>query len=141
MDVRVTMLLADHAAVAEGKLYISGAGWTAIPSTPTPFAIALLVEVPWTLTDQAFPFHLRLVTADGIPVSIGDQGPVQIEATVRCARPPHALAGSRVPVPLAFTFVGLALPPAQRLVWELEIDGRVQEEWRLSFDVQPRPVT
>lgn len=139
-DVRATMLLADHAVVAEGKLYIAGAGWTTISSAPAPFAIALLVDVPWTMTDQPLSFQLRLVTADGQPVLVGD-GAVQVDGTFQCARPPGAPPGSRIPVPLAFTFAGLPLPPGQRFIWELAIDDQTNEEWRLAFDVRPAPVT
>ena len=42
--MKVTMLLADHAQAAEGKLNIIGAGWTLVGPAPAPFAIAILFE-------------------------------------------------------------------------------------------------
>ena len=40
-NMRVTMLLADHAVVAEGKLYVNGGGWSIRPAAPTPMYLAL----------------------------------------------------------------------------------------------------
>ena len=34
--VKLTMLLCDHATVAEGKLYINGAGWSVTGPEPSP---------------------------------------------------------------------------------------------------------
>lgn len=138
-DVQVTMLLCDHAAVADGKLYLSGGGWTHIPASPVPFAIALLVQVPWSMGGQVVPFRLHLVSADGLPVMISDaagQRPLQVEGQINVAHSSHQLPGSLLPVPLAFNFPGLPLPSGQRLVWQLEINGRASEKWSLPFDVQ-----
>jgi hypothetical protein len=49
--MRATLLLADYAVVANGKLTIVGGGWMITGPDPLPFAIALKLEVP---SDAAF---------------------------------------------------------------------------------------
>ena len=46
-DLKVTLMLADFAQVAAGKLFINGGGWSIMGPQPTPFAIVLDVKVPW----------------------------------------------------------------------------------------------
>ena len=58
--MRATQLLCDHAVVAEGKLYISGAGWSVTGPDPAPSAIALKLDVPWDLTNLPIEIRLRL---------------------------------------------------------------------------------
>ena len=138
-EVQVTMLLCDHAAVAEGKLYVSGGGWTHIGAAPAPFGIALLIHVPWSMGERVVPFLLRLVSADGQQVMVNDaagQRPLQVEGQINVGHSADRLPGSMIPVPLAFNFPGLPLPAGQRLVWQLEIDGRSSEQWSLAFDVR-----
>jgi hypothetical protein len=59
------MMLCDHAAVAEGKLFVSGGGWGLIGPAPSPSAIAILIEVPWDQTNRKVVFSLSLHSADG----------------------------------------------------------------------------
>jgi len=142
-DVHVTMLLCDHAAVAEGKLYLSGGGWTHIPPSPTPFAIALFIQVPWSLADRVVTFVLRLVGADGQPVMVSDEAgsrPLCVEGQINVGQTTSIRPGTMLPVPLAFNFPGLPLPAGERLVWQLEIDGRYREDWSLAFDVREAPI-
>lgn len=133
------MMLCDHASVAEGKLYLSGGGWTHISAAPAPFAIALLVQVPWSMADRTVSFTLRLLGADGRPVMVGagaDSHPLQVDGQINVGQPVGVRPGSMVPVPLAFNFPGLPLPPGERLVWRLEIDGQAHDQWSLAFDVR-----
>ena len=59
-NMRVTMLLADHAVVAEGKLYVNGGGWSIRPAAPTPMYLALKFDVPWDLAGHPIELELRL---------------------------------------------------------------------------------
>lgn len=59
--MKVTMMLADHAEVAEGKLFINGGGWTVTGPGPIPFGIALFIEVP---TPKYPDVTVRLVGVD-----------------------------------------------------------------------------
>ena len=43
--MRVTMMLADHAQVADGKLFISGGGWSYSGPGHTPCAVAVIFHV------------------------------------------------------------------------------------------------
>jgi len=97
--MRATLLLCDHAVVAEGKLYISGAGWSVTGPDPAPSAIALKLDVPWDLTNQPIEIRLRLVTEDGAPVlQAGPAGPSPIEVVARLevGRPVGVPAGSPI---------------------------------------------
>ena len=59
------MMLADHAQVSEGKLFIAGGGWTTAGPGPIPCGIALLFHVPWQQTNERTGFTLRLLDEDG----------------------------------------------------------------------------
>ncbi len=65
------MILADGAQAVGGKLFMLGGGWTnlLVPQLPgppqAPFAIALGITVPYSLTNRRFAFALELVDADG----------------------------------------------------------------------------
>lgn len=64
------MMLADHAAAADGKLYINGGGWSIIGPAPTPGAIALSVKVPWDEREHMHEMLIELLDADGQPVLV-----------------------------------------------------------------------
>jgi hypothetical protein len=133
--MRVTMLLADHAQVADGKLFVSGAGWSFGGPGPVPCAVALLFHVPWQHTNEKIPFVLRLVDEDGQPVTQdGPRGPHAVEATgqFEAGRPAGLIPGTEINVPMAFSVV-LNLPPGRRYTWILEAGGHADEAWRLSF--------
>ena len=59
------MMLADHAQVADGKLFISGAGWSTCGPGPSPCSVAVIFHVPWQETNEKVSFSLRLVDEDG----------------------------------------------------------------------------
>ena len=68
--MKVTMLLADYAQVADGKLTVVGGGWSLTGPEPSPFGIAILVHVPWDQANRRHTLRLELVDADGVPVTI-----------------------------------------------------------------------
>lgn len=133
--MRVTMMLADHAQVADGKLFIAGAGWSLAGPGPIPCGIALLFHVPWQETNERTAFMLRLLDEDGRPYpGAGAPGEPAIEAggQIEAGRPAGMAPGAEINVPVAFNTV-LQLPPGQRFTWVLEINGRTDEDWRVSF--------
>src|SRR5579859_4636166 len=137
--MRVTMMLADHAQVADGKLFISGGGWSSCAPGPVSCSVALLFHVPWQDTNEKISFSLRLVDEDGHPVTQpGPQGqlPVQVNGQLEAGRPPGLAPGTEIAVPMAFNTM-LGLPPAGRFSWVLDVDGESADDWHLSFTTRP----
>jgi hypothetical protein len=138
--MRATLLLADHAVVAEGKLYVNGGGWS-VTSPGAPSAIAIKLDVPWDRTERPLELRLRLIGQDGEPVVLsGPDGmtqPVEIRADAQVGRPSGLAEGGDVDFPLAFQIGPLPLEPGQRYQWVLEIDGESREDWRLTFSTRP----
>ncbi|QIG42680.1 hypothetical protein G5V58_07695 [Nocardioides anomalus] len=134
--MRATLMLADHAVVADGKLYINGGGWSVTGPDPVPSAIAVKVDVPWDQTNRTMSLRLLLIGQDGDPVLLpGPEGPttVQIEGEAEVGRPAGLVPGADVDFPLAFQIGPLPLTPGQRYQWVLEIDGETRDDWRLTF--------
>ncbi|HLX46864.1 MAG TPA: hypothetical protein VKS82_00870 [Streptosporangiaceae bacterium] len=129
------MMLADHAQVADGKLFIAGGGWTSAGPGPVPCGIALLFHVPWQQTNERTVFTLSLLDEDYRPfpdTGLPGERPVQASGQIEAGRPPGTAPGAEINVPVAFNTV-LQLPPGRRFTWVLEIDGQTDESWRLSF--------
>jgi len=142
--MRATMLLADHAQVADGKLFISGAGWSTCGPGPTPCAVAVIFHIPWQETDQKVSFALRLIDEDGRAVmqpGATDGLPVQVNGHFEARRPPAITPGMEINVPMSFNIV-LHLEPSTRYSWVLDVDGQADDSWRLSFETraQAQPV-
>jgi hypothetical protein len=119
----VSMLLCDAATVADGKLYIHGAGWSILrqPNLPTPMALAIKLSIPWDQTNEQHKITARLVTDDGDAVDLGT-GPVMAEGELEVGRPPGLKRGTAIDAPLSLAFGPLALDSGG-YVWELDIDG------------------
>jgi len=129
------MMLADHAQVADGKLFISGGGWSTCGPGAAPCSVAVLFHVPWQETGERVTFTLRLIDEDGHPVhQPGPQGmlPVQVNGHFEARRPPTMAPGTEINVPMTFNIV-LQLAPGGRYTWVLEVDGYADDAWRLSF--------
>jgi hypothetical protein len=139
--MKVTMLLADYAQVADGKLIVIGGGWSLTGPDPTPFGIALLIQVPWDQANQQHSLRLELLDADGVPVNAeaedgGDQPIVFLDDTqFEVGRPPGIKPGTPLDFPLALNSAPLQLEPG-RYEWRLSIDGVADEDWRLAFTVR-----
>ena len=145
--MRATLLLADHAVVADGKLYINGGGWSVTGPTPTPSAIAVKLDVPWDRANQKLHLRLRLIGQDGDPVTVpGPEGPTPVEITgdAEIGRPEGLVEGADIDFPLAFQLGPLPLEPGQRYQWVLDIDDETKQDWHLTFSTRPAqagPVT
>lgn len=135
--MRVTLLLADFAQVVDGKLYILGGGWSMIGPNPSPLAVAIKVEVPWTESNRRHQWRLDLLDADGRPVAGPDGKPVAVSGGFEVGRPAGLREGSPLDVALAINFPPFPLPPDSRLVWQLGIDGETRDDWRASFTTRP----
>jgi hypothetical protein len=138
--MKVTMLLADAAQAAEGKLNVLGGGWSITGPGPVPSAIAMLIEVPWDRANMRYPWQIELVDSDGDLVLItgpmGDQ-PVKVDGELEVGRPPGVTPGTPLALPLAINLGPLPLPPGGRYEWRLTIGEESHEHWRLPFSTRP----
>ena len=136
--MKATILLCDAAQASDGKLNMLGAGWNVIGPQPAPFAIALLIDVPWDETGRTHHFELTLVDADGHPVvPAGATGPLSVSGDLNVDRPAGLREGSDLRMPVAISFSPLTLALGQRYVWHLDINGQRDESWVAPFDVRP----
>src|SRR5262249_14328289 len=108
-----------------------------------PFAIALLIEVPWDQANERHNLMLRLIDEDGNAVSMpgpAGPGPMEFSAGFEVGRPPGTKKGSRLPYTLSLTFASMTLVPDKTYVWSLSIDGEKSSDWELAFTaVAPAP--
>jgi hypothetical protein len=137
--MRVTMMLCDSAQVADGKLFILGAGWSMVGPDPAPSAIAMKIDVDWNEADPVHHWELFLVDEDGQPAlaeTIEGTQPIEVRGDFQVARPAGVAEGTPIDVALAVNFGPLPLRPATRYTWRLTIDGLSAENWVLSFSTR-----
>lgn len=134
--MRVTMMLCDYAAVAEGKLQIIGGDWERM-GKPAPHAVAILIQVPWDQIGLDHQFSLRLLDLDGYPVEAsgpqGEPAEVSFSGDFRVDHNPELKPGLPASIPLAIGLGPLPLEPNSRYEWRLEIDGENEADWHLAF--------
>ena len=137
--MKVTMLLADVAQTINNKLYILGGGWSITGPQPTPMAIAIKIEVPWTEANRVHQLKLSLLDEDEGPVMKPTQEgeePYQVTASFEVGRPPGLRPGTPLDVPLAINIGPLSLKPG-RYMWRCYINDETQDDWRVSFSMRP----
>ena len=133
--MKAIVLLCDHAAVADGKLYINGGGISIMGSNVVGMSVALLVFVPWTDANRPIPLELTLQNQDGQPVVV-DGHQLRTDGQLEVGRPAGVPPGTDIEWPFVFNVAGLRLTPG-RYEWRLQLDGQSREEWRRSFTVLP----
>ncbi|MFI6506040.1 DUF6941 family protein [Streptosporangium sp. NPDC050855] len=134
--MKVTLLLADHAQVADGKLFISGASWDFASIGRLACGVGVIFHVPWDDSGRRIKFTIRLVDAGGEPVMRGESGadtPIEVSGEFEVGRPAHGEPGDDLHMPVAFN-AQLQLKPGL-YTWQVEIDGQVTDDWRWSFRV------
>lgn len=137
--MRVTMLLADAAQVANGKLYLLGGGWSITGPQVPPMAVALKIDVPWNEANRRHSWKLSLVDGDGQAVQVpGPEGPQEVFAggEFEVGRPPGLAEGSDIDLPLAVNMGPLPLPAGNRYAWRLWIDDDTHADWVRPFTVR-----
>lgn len=134
-----TIVMADAAQVADGRLSMLGGGLGVLAATPQPVSVALLVGVPWHRSSDELDWTLELLDADGLPVIIGEV-PVVVSGQLRAGPPPGWPEGAPITVPIAINFSAIPLPPGERYCWRLAIDGHTKEGWQSGFSVAPAPL-
>ena len=137
--MKATLLLADYAQVADGKLTIVGGGWSVTGPEPAPFGIAILIQVPWDQANVRHTMRLELLDADGVAVAVetdeGEDEPIVFfdDLVFEVGRPPGLKPGTPLDFPVAVNSGPLPIPPGGRYEWRLSIDGRSDDDWRLPF--------
>lgn len=139
-DLSVTIILAEAAQVADGKLNLLGGGISVLPPRPQPMAVAILVRVPWSRADETIAWVCELLTADGIPVMAGDV-PVLVNGQVAAGRPTGWPEGQTLPVPVVINFSALPVEPGKAYRWRLAIDGASDHDWAVEFSVAPEALS
>jgi hypothetical protein len=134
--LNATLLLADSAQVADGRLFILGGGLGEVGPGPQPMAIAMLLDVPWDQANAAHDWKFELLDEDGTPVLYDDQ-PILVGGQFEAGRPKGLAPGTPIPVPLAINFTALPVEPGRRYVWRLAIDDTSEPGWVLTFRVRP----
>jgi hypothetical protein len=139
--MRVTMLLADAAQVAEGKLNILGGGWDVCGPGPTPMAIAVVLEVLPSQTGRKHTWSLVLVDENGEPALLtadGQKSSVAIHGEIQRIRTPKS-PPPEGPINLRFAIniAPLPLEPGSRYAWQLSIDNKTRKDWQVSFSTRP----
>jgi hypothetical protein len=141
-------MLCDFAEVTGGKLFVSGAGINLVtsaasePPHPVNVALAVLVQIPWTATNQEHRLTVELVSdKDTRPerVSINDQIPAGdpesnkglVIALFNVGRSPVMQAGEQTLMPVALPMFGLPLPQLGSYFFSISLDGT--EVDRVSF--------
>jgi hypothetical protein len=132
----VTMLLADSAQVADGKLYVLGGGIASLPAGPQPTAVALLLHVPWDRANVEHTWTLELLDEDGAPV-FWDDKPITVGGNFEAGRPVGWPAGAPLTMPMAINFNALPIEGGRSYQWRLAVDGTSEEGWSLRFHVRP----
>jgi hypothetical protein len=133
---RFSVILADAAQVAEGKLSLLGGGWQLIGPNPSPIALGVIVGVPWTETNRRHTLAFKLLDGDGKGVILqGGTAPLEIQASFELGRPPGISPGTRLNFPMAFNLPSLNLSPGT-YEWAWSVDNETREEWRLAFAVR-----
>lgn len=134
--MKVTMLLCDHAEVADNKLFINGAGWDMCGSPSPPHAVAVLVHVPWDQTNTVHRYTLQLLDEDGQSVTMpGPTGQVAVEAagSFEVGRPPGVPHGTPIAVPIALNVGPLLLDLGRGYEWRLVLEGAAGAHWTVAF--------
>ena len=108
-SLAIDMFLADRAEAINGKLYVMGGAWDRLQvpelpgPLPVPISVAVVITVPWSLTNKEFTFSLELVDVDNNPVALPleegeDAGLFSIPFEV--GRPPGLREGRPVTIDL-----------------------------------------
>jgi hypothetical protein len=132
------LILANHAEVQNGLLYMNGGGWSehhrpvlsGQPGLPiSSFGLGVGVLVPWTETNQPHQLTVAIENADGVVLT-------QMMASLTTGRAPQLAPGSEQRAVMALTF-NLQFPVAG----EYRIVARLGSEVKtVSFRVLDHPI-
>jgi hypothetical protein len=134
--VKATLMLCDFAQVAEGKLFISGGGWSY--TNVLHGHIAVLFKVGWDEANHRITAAFSLLDTDGAAIPFGDEQQNQVTVVLEVGRPAGLPRGTDLDVPIAVPLPNVQLNPGQ-YEWVLHVDGHTEDHWRLPFLIIPPP--
>jgi hypothetical protein len=138
--METTLLLADYARVADGKLDLMGAGWCATGPGPATFGVGMLFHIGWNDANVSHHFTLDLLDADGDAVVDPEahQPVLHFEADFEAGRPAGAKAGGILQTgAVALNAIGLKLPPESSFQLRLVVDGDEDAAATVPFVTRP----
>src|SRR6266496_3221032 len=134
--MKVTLMIADFARVANGKLDVIGGGWSVMNAQgPFGFFVAALFQIPWDQTNAKHKFRLELLDADGHGVPTPEDETIRAEGKFEVGRPAGLRPGTPVDAPLVVPFGPLVLEDGRYEI-RLTINGETKEDWFVAFTVR-----
>jgi hypothetical protein len=142
-ELTANAMLCDHAQVSGNKLFISGANISWVGSLSSPeggyqvsLALAALVRIPWTATNQEHRLTVELLTDAGegagaqriplaqmLPPGVPEDELGKIYAVFNAGRAPQMSPGEESLLPIALPMHGLRLPHPGQYWFSIHIDG------------------
>ncbi len=146
--MKVTALIANHVEAVNNLLYVTGGGIDRahVPagvSAPyvTQIALGVLVQIPWTATNQNHALKVDLVDADGhavqVPTGPDTSAPFNAEMQFNVGRPPALEIGEEQTIALAVGLPGMPFPALGQYRFVIYIDQTQLEE--LPFKIVGQP--
>ncbi|MEI7654211.1 MAG: hypothetical protein WCJ82_02910 [Actinomycetota bacterium] len=138
--MRVTMMLADAAQVADGKIYLLGGGWSVAGPGFFTSAVAIKVEADWAEATRSYHWELLLEDADGRQVLVGEENqPIEVRGDFTVTPNGDIPVGAPIDIPLAINFGPLPLADGERYVWRFVVDGETYPGATAGFYTRPAP--
>jgi hypothetical protein len=137
--MKATMILADAAQAIENKLYLLGGGWVVTGPEPSPFAIAILIEVPLEEAGRSHQWGLTLLDEEGVPVRLPalNEQALTIGGDFVVGKSPDHPIHVPLTINIAINSGPIQYPPGRSFTWQLSIDGRTDSEWQARFSTRP----
>lgn len=148
-DIRLEAFLADSAEAVNGKIYALGIGFSMIQTRQATFplshgglAVAVVVHVPYRMTNEKHAVTVRLVDQDGQSVPLNPGGRVaegatpmtQMNGEFSVGRPASIEPGDEQVVPMVFSLRGITFPAPD--LYSVVISVKDDEKCRLPLRVR-----
>lgn len=134
--IHATLMLCDHAQVAEGKLFIAGGGWSY--ANRLQGYVAILLRIPWEYAQRHILGSLTLVDQDDSEVVGASGDPVRISFELVGAPNVKAERGFPLDAPIAIPVPPIELPLG-RYKWVFVLDGEARPDCDLPFRIVEPP--
>jgi hypothetical protein len=130
-DFRVRAFFpADHAVVADGKIFVNGGAWTQLnfptyPQVVPGVTLVAVLEVPFHEYQRDHKLSLGMVDADENPVQLHVDGEFRVGADVSLQY------GEPTLMPIAITIHNLTVERPGYYAFTLAIDGNEYDRYRI----------